>query len=290
MTAGGPAPAQTVHNPQRTTRAEPAAVLEPVQAEELEAEAAEVGGQQGEQPPVEAEGAADEDEEGRSDEWSLGEGESEEGVEYEDGDEDADDEGHIEEEEFFDDDYGAGWDAPERAVGAAPARQPGDTLIAPGVWARRMPDGRHCLLGAPLRYAPKLLRRIFGFSQQRGQLLWRRQEPIDDEAWRYICDTLAAPRIQPLLQSGRRVLEPLPGWGFPASLRLHDSSGNVLQGPRRSGRGAKPWNVGRQFFSSFNQGVEDSFLWADGVGPMEPEAQQSFNEMVRNHGLWAVFG
>jgi hypothetical protein len=46
----------------------------------------------------------------------------------------------------------------------------------------------------------------------------------------------------------------------------------------------------RQFFSSFNQGVEDSFLWADGVGPMEPEAQQSFNEMVRNHGLWAVFG
>jgi hypothetical protein len=81
-------------------------VLEPVQAEELEAEAAEVGGQQGEQPPVEAEGAADEDEEGRSDEWSLGEGESEEGVEYEDGDEDADDEGHIEEEEFFDDDYG----------------------------------------------------------------------------------------------------------------------------------------------------------------------------------------
>jgi hypothetical protein len=74
-----------------------------------------------------------------------------------------------------------------------------------------MPDNRHCLLGAPLRYAPKLLRRIFGFSQQRGQLPWRRQEPIDDEAWRYICDALAAPRIQPLLQSGRRVLEPLPG-------------------------------------------------------------------------------
>jgi hypothetical protein len=33
--------------------------------------------------------------------------------------------------------------------------------IAPGVWAQREPDCRHCLLGMPLRHIPKLLKRIF---------------------------------------------------------------------------------------------------------------------------------
>ncbi|KIZ06663.1 hypothetical protein MNEG_1296 [Monoraphidium neglectum] len=262
---------------QRVAAPESAVLVEPVQAEEPEAEAAEVGGQEGEEPPVEAEEAADEDEEGSDERDSLGEGESEERDEYEDGDEGADDVEYDEEGFLEEDGYD---DAPERAVGTAPEPQAGDALVTPGVWARRMPDGRHCLLGAPLRYAPKLLRRIFGFSQQRGQLLWRRQEPIDDEAWRYTCDALAAPRIQPLLQSGRRVLEPLPAWGFPASLRLKDSRGDVLQGPKRSGSGAMSYNVGRQFFSSFNKGVDGSFFWADGVGPFDPEAQQSFNDAM----------
>jgi hypothetical protein len=36
----------------------------------------------------------------------------------------------------------------------------------------------------------------------------------------------------------------------------------------------------RQFFSSFNKGVDGSFFWADGVGPFDPEAQQSFNDAM----------
>lgn len=59
-------------------------------------------------------------------------------------------------------------------------------------------------------------------------------------------------------------------------------AGRVMQGPRIS-RNGKPWNVGRQFFSSFNNDVPDSFIWADGVKAMEPEAQESFTQ---NMGLY----
>jgi hypothetical protein len=83
-------------------------LVEPVQAEEPEAEAAEVGGQEGEEPPVEAEEAADEDEEGSDERDSLGEGESEERDEYEDGDEGADDVEYDEEGFLEEDGYGEG--------------------------------------------------------------------------------------------------------------------------------------------------------------------------------------
>jgi hypothetical protein len=65
--------------------------------------------------------------------------------------------------------------------------------------------------------------------------------------------------------------------GFPQCFRLYDDANRVLTGPRVSGPNAKPWNVGRQYFSSFGEGP-NSFIWADGVRAMEPEAQAEFNQ------------
>jgi hypothetical protein len=50
--------------------------------------------------------------------------------------------------------------------------------------------------------------------------------------------------------------------------------------------------VGRQFFSSFRNGDDSSFIWADGVRAMEPEAQQSFREEMLGGGggLYGLFG
>lgn len=73
-----------------------------------------------------------------------------------------------------------------------------------------------------------------------------------------------------------------PDDDFPQRFRSVDSAGRALSGPRIT-RGNKPWNRGRQYFSSFVDGDFNSFIWADGVKAMEPEAQQSFNEAV---GLW----
>jgi len=73
-----------------------------------------------------------------------------------------------------------------------------------------------------------------------------------------------------------------PDDDFPQRFRPVDSSGRALSGPRIT-RGGKPWNRGRQYFSSFVDGDFSSFIWADGVKAMEPEAQQSFNEAF---GLW----
>jgi hypothetical protein len=56
-----------------------------------------------------------------------------------------------------------------------------------------------------------------------------------------------------------------------------DASGQRLIGPKIS-RNGKPWNMVRQYFSSFKQGDDSSFIWADGVRAMEPEAQESFRE------------
>uniref|UniRef100_A0A383VUL4 Uncharacterized protein n=1 Tax=Tetradesmus obliquus TaxID=3088 RepID=A0A383VUL4_TETOB len=147
------------------------------------------------------------------------------------------------------------------------------------------PDGRHCLFGEPLRHAPKLLRRIFRMRQQPGQLLWASEQPLEAEAWQYLQDVFAAPRIRPLLMRGQRVLKPLPDRALPSCFRLYDDAGRMLQGPRVSGATAKPWNVGRQFFSSFSEGP-NSFIWADGVRAMEPEAQADFNAYMGGSLGW----
>lgn len=77
-------------------------------------------------------------------------------------------------------------------------------------------------------------------------------------------------------------------YGFPQRLRPKDSSGTPLKGPRVSGNSAKPWNVGRQYFSTFNSNDFSGFMWADGVGAMEAEAQGSFNEYMGGGG--GLFG
>lgn len=100
---------------------------------------------------------------------------------------------------------------PEVARGTTPQPQPSDCALPNGVFAREQPDGRHCLFGEPLRHAPKLLRRIFRMRQQPGQLLWASEQPLEAEAWQYLQDVFAAPRIRPLLMRGQRVLKPLPG-------------------------------------------------------------------------------
>jgi len=46
--------------------------------------------------------------------------------------------------------------------------------------------------------------------------------------------------------------------------------------------------MGRQFFSTFRQGDDSSFIWADGVKAMEPEAQQSFREEMLGDGLYGL--
>jgi hypothetical protein len=78
---------------------------------------------------------------------------------------------------------------------------------------------------------------------------------------------------------------------IPDCFRPVDSTGRRLTGPRLS-RNGKPWNMGRQFFSSFRIGDDSSFVWADGVRAMEPEAQESFREeMLRGGGgFYGLFG
>jgi hypothetical protein len=100
---------------------------------------------------------------------------------------------------------------PEVAQGAAPQPQPDDRDLGNGIYAREHPDGKHCLFGAPLRFAPKLLRRIFRMRQLPGHLAWVSDTPLDAAGWQYMQDAFAAERIQPLLRHGRRVLRPLPG-------------------------------------------------------------------------------
>lgn len=48
----------------------------------------------------------------------------------------------------------------------AAALPPGDQPLAANVYARSMPDGRHALLGQPLRNVKKLLERIFHFKPE----------------------------------------------------------------------------------------------------------------------------
>jgi hypothetical protein len=100
---------------------------------------------------------------------------------------------------------------------------PNNLQIVPGVWARRKPDGRHCVFGAPLANAFKLLERIFKLRQEPGKLLWAAQQPLHWDAWAYIVVAIGADRLQPLLQHGHRVLEPLPraqlGWAWGMEVR-----------------------------------------------------------------------
>lgn len=250
----------------------------------------------------------DEDEEEEDEDEDEEEDEDEDEDEYEEEDEDAlfrelygiddvaDDEEQEEGEEqdpWFGDgtppDYDVFLDfapqGPEVARGTAPQPQPSDRALPNGVFAREQPDGRHCLFGEPLRHAPKLLRRIFRMRQQPGQLLWASEQPLEAEAWQYLQDVFAAPRIRPLLTRGQRVLKPLPDRALPSCFRLYDDAGRMLQGPRVSGATAKPWNVGRQFFSSFGEGP-NSFIWADGVRAMEPEAQADFNAYMGDSLGW----
>eukprot|EP00775_Hariotina_reticulata_P007082 gene7082-7295_t len=158
---------------------------------------------------------------------------------------------------------------PTRATGSVPKALPSDTVVANGVFGRQEKDGRHCLFGAPLGNAPKLLERIFNFRRpRRDVLLWKSELPLTSFEWRYVTDALGAPRLQPLLQHGQRVKDPLP--------ENKDCEGESLKGPFPSTKTEKPWNRGRLFFSTFKSGADSSFIWADGVKAMEPEAQQSF--------------
>jgi hypothetical protein len=59
----------------------------------------------------------------------------------------------------------------------------------------------------------------------------------------------------------------------------------MLRGSRLSGVTAKPWNVGRQYFSPFGNG-QNTFIWADGVRGMEPEAQADFNDYMDGQLGW----
>eukprot|EP00878_Enallax_costatus_P027241 GHUV01029304.1.p1 GENE.GHUV01029304.1~~GHUV01029304.1.p1 ORF type:complete len:204 (+),score=42.41 GHUV01029304.1:455-1066(+) len=180
---------------------------------------------------------------------------------------------------------GAPVGAPARAAGTSPQVNPAtDTEIAPGVYARQEPDGYHCLFGSPLRNIPKMLSKVFQMRQQQGQLLWKSSIALSDWEWRYIKDALGHERIRPLLQTGQRVLKPLPESGFPPRLRPKDSSGGPLRGPHVSRNSGKPWNVGRQYFSSFRSGDFSGFMWADGVGAMEAEAQESFTAYMGDEG------
>jgi hypothetical protein len=73
------------------------------------------------------------------------------------------------------------------------------------------PDQRHILYGRPLANCPKLLSRIFKMRQQPGQLVWKSDLALADREWEYLKGVFAHQRLRPLLQHGRRVLQPLPG-------------------------------------------------------------------------------
>lgn len=117
--------------------------------------------------------------------------------------------------------------------------------------------------------------------------MWKCDLELTEREWQYIKNVFAHDRLRPLLQHGRRVLAPLPDYGFPQHFRPVDSAGQPLKGPHIS-RNGKPWNMGRQFFSTFRQGDDSSFIWADGVKAMEPEAQQSFREEMLGDGLYGL--
>lgn len=71
-------------------------------------------------------------------------------------------------------------------------------------------DSRHVLYGPALRHCPKLLQRIFRMRQLPGQLVWKCDLALTAPEWFFMKGVLAHPRLRPLLQSGTRVLEPLP--------------------------------------------------------------------------------
>jgi hypothetical protein len=112
---------------------------------------------------------------------------------------------------------------PAHAAGTLPQRLPGDTQVTARVWAREQADGRHILYGGLLANCPKLLTRIFKMRQQPGQLAWRSDLPLRGFEWNYLKEVFAHTRLQQGLQHGRRVLKPLPDYGFPHRFRPTDA-------------------------------------------------------------------
>lgn len=53
--------------------------------------------------------------------------------------------------------------------------------------------------------------RIFKMRQQPGQLVWKSDLALAEREWEYLKGVFAHQRLRPLLQHGRRVLQPLPG-------------------------------------------------------------------------------
>lgn len=60
----------------------------------------------------------------------------------------------------------------------------------------------------------------------------------------------------------------------PASFRPRTSNGKPLNGPYISWKSPKPYNIGRQYFSTFNKGDSDGFLWADGTTGWSPQSKK----------------
>ena len=60
----------------------------------------------------------------------------------------------------------------------------------------------------------------------------------------------------------------------PARFRPRTKDGKPLNGPYISWNSKKPYNVGRQYFSTFNKEDSDGFLWADGTTGFSVESQE----------------
>lgn len=100
---------------------------------------------------------------------------------------------------------------PTQPHGTEPPQLPSDTPLTQGVYARESADGKHSLIGAPLRHVYKLLERILHMQQLPGLYQWQSREALQREEWDYIKAVVGHQRLQPALQRNQRVLALLPG-------------------------------------------------------------------------------
>jgi hypothetical protein len=83
----------------------------------------------------------------------------------------------------------------------------------------------------------------------------------------------------------------------PARFRPRTKSGKPLYGPYISWNSKKPYNIGRQYFSTFTKDDSDGFLWADGTAGWSVQSkdragkyQEKQENLVRQEGLLHLVG
>ncbi|KAL4532977.1 hypothetical protein Ndes2526B_g08534 [Nannochloris sp. 'desiccata'] len=139
-------------------------------------------------------------------------------------------------------------------------------------------DGRVGLEGTLLKNTAPLLETILHFIPLDSSLgsLSCSQRTSDTPRWvsswpinlveRSFVHTVIKHRIPALVTNEDQLVAiPEDAEPVPARFRPRTSSGKPLKGPYISWNSSKPYNVGRQYFSTFNTDDSDGFLWADGT-------------------------